>query len=86
MINTKKIRLFALLISGLAFWTTSAMASQKYQKRCPGVPYCKDMKSCNEAYSYLTKCPSLDGDKDGIPCENICSDSSLIRKNSKVSR
>jgi hypothetical protein len=32
------------------------------------------MTSCQEARFYLTQCgiSSLDGDNDGIPCENIC--------------
>jgi Staphylococcal nuclease homologue/Excalibur calcium-binding domain len=35
--------------------------------------YCKDMYSLAEAYFYLNKCgvKSLDGDKDGIPCEAL---------------
>jgi endonuclease YncB( thermonuclease family) len=35
---------------------------------------CREMTSCQEARFYLTQCgiSSLDGDNDGIPCENIC--------------
>ncbi|MCA6130659.1 excalibur calcium-binding domain-containing protein [Campylobacter concisus] len=36
--------------------------------------YCKEMKSCEEAYHYLRKCgrSGFDRDGDGIPCENVC--------------
>ncbi len=36
--------------------------------------YCKYMTSCKEAYYKLNKCghTRLDGDRDGVPCENIC--------------
>ncbi|MCB1919582.1 MAG: excalibur calcium-binding domain-containing protein [Candidatus Competibacteraceae bacterium] len=32
------------------------------------------MSSCDEAKFYLTQCgvSSLDGNKDGIPCESLC--------------
>jgi endonuclease YncB( thermonuclease family) len=35
---------------------------------------CAQMQSCEEARRYLTKCDqaSLDGDRDGIPCESLC--------------
>lgn len=37
--------------------------------------YCRDMRSCTEAYFYFKQCPGhqkRDGDDDGIPCENLC--------------
>ncbi len=36
---------------------------------------CKKMKSCAEARYHFEQCgnKSLDRDRDGIPCENICS-------------
>lgn len=36
--------------------------------------YCKNMESCEEAKYKLKQCghKSLDRDKDGVPCENIC--------------
>ena len=36
--------------------------------------YCKEMKSCEEAYHYLRNCgrSGFDRDRDGIPCENVC--------------
>jgi len=35
---------------------------------------CKQMRSCAEAHFYLTRCHThwLDGDKNGVPCENLC--------------
>ena len=41
---------------------------------CGNCKYCSEIKSCAEAYFLLNKCgcSSLDRDKDGIPCENLC--------------
>ncbi len=41
---------------------------------CSGKRYCREMSSCEEAKFYLTQCGvgSLDGDKDGVPCETLC--------------
>jgi hypothetical protein len=38
---------------------------------CDGRRYCTQMKSCAEAKYFLANCPGakMDGDKDGIPCE-----------------
>lgn len=38
---------------------------------CDGRQYCSQMKSCAEANYFLANCPGvkMDGDKDGIPCE-----------------
>lgn len=35
---------------------------------------CKQMGSCREAKYYFIECgfTRLDGDKDGVPCEDIC--------------
>jgi hypothetical protein len=42
--------------------------------QCGAKRYCGQMTSCEEARYYLTQCGvrSLDGDGDGIPCENLC--------------
>ncbi len=41
---------------------------------CSGKRYCREMTSCEEAKFYLTQCGvgSLDGNKDGVPCETLC--------------
>ena len=41
---------------------------------CAGKRRCGEMTSCEEAKFYLTSCGvgSLDGDKDGVPCETLC--------------
>jgi len=38
---------------------------------CTGKTRCTEMKSCAEATYYLRNCPGIemDGDGDGIPCE-----------------
>ena len=42
---------------------------------CGGKRYCRDMTSCAEARFYLRECglSRLDGDRDGVPCETLCS-------------
>ena len=42
------------------------------QFKCDGRIYCSQMKSCAEANYFLKHCPGvkMDGDKDGIPCED----------------
>lgn len=42
---------------------------------CGSKRYCSQMRSCDEARFYLTECgmASLDGNNDGVPCENLCS-------------
>ena len=41
---------------------------------CGNKRTCRQMASCEEAKFYLTTCgiKSLDGDKDGVPCEALC--------------
>ncbi len=40
---------------------------------CPGVTYtCDQLATCDQAYACLPFNASLDGDKDGVPCENLC--------------
>lgn len=40
--------------------------------RCEGKTRCSQMTSCDEAKFYLKNCPGvkIDGDHDGIPCED----------------
>lgn len=42
--------------------------------QCGSKRYCREMTSCAEAKFYLRSCgiASLDGDRDGLPCESIC--------------
>ena len=42
--------------------------------RCGGKRFCKEMSSCGEAKFYVENCGprSLDGDRDGVPCESLC--------------
>lgn len=49
-------------------------AGSSGQFSCAGKRYCRQMSSCEEARFYLTTCgvSSLDGDKDGVPCESLC--------------
>ena len=51
---------------------TSAASSSGFT--CAGKRRCGEMTSCEEAKFYLTQCRigSLDGDKDGVPCETRC--------------
>ncbi len=51
---------------------TSAASSSGFT--CAGKRYCREMMSCEEAKFYLTSCGvgSLDGNKDGVPCEKLC--------------
>ena len=39
--------------------------------RCDGRTHCSQMSSCDEATFFLKNCPNtkMDGDNDGIPCE-----------------
>ncbi|WP_448683058.1 excalibur calcium-binding domain-containing protein [Pseudomonas nicosulfuronedens] len=40
--------------------------------RCDGRQHCSQMTSCAEAKAFLRSCPGMkmDGDHDGIPCED----------------
>ena len=44
--------------------------------QCGAKHYCREMASCEEALGHLRQCgvTSLDGDRDGMPCEQICRD------------
>ena len=52
--------------------TSAAASSSGFT--CAGKRRCGEMTSCEEAKFYLTKCGvgSLDGNKDGVPCEKLC--------------
>ncbi len=40
--------------------------------RCDGREHCSEMSSCEEATFFIRNCPNtkMDGDRDGVPCEN----------------
>ncbi len=42
--------------------------------KCGTKRFCREMSSCSEARYYLNNCGlnRLDGDNDGVPCENLC--------------
>ena len=44
--------------------------------QCGAKRYCREMASCEEALGHLRQCgtTTLDGDRDGMPCEQICRD------------
>lgn len=48
--------------------------TQWYDMACGKKRHCAQMTSCDEAHFYLTRCgvKTLDGNKDGVPCENLC--------------
>jgi hypothetical protein len=48
---------------------TASASSSSFS--CDGRKHCSQMKSCAEAHFFLANCPGvkMDGDKDGIPCE-----------------
>ena len=51
--------------------TAAALSTEKVAFRCDGRVYCSQMKSYDEAVYFLRNCPDvkMDGDNDGIPCE-----------------
>lgn len=51
-----------------------ARAQRSQIDGCGAKYYCKEMDSCREAMHYMRVCGliRLDGDGDGVPCENIC--------------
>ena len=53
---------------------TSPLSSQFQKYHCAGKVHCSEMDSCEEARYYLRNCPNvkIDGDGDGIPCEQQC--------------
>jgi hypothetical protein len=50
---------------------TAAQGQQGLSFKCDGRTYCSQMTSCAEAKYFLSHCPGvkMDGDGDGIPCE-----------------
>jgi endonuclease YncB( thermonuclease family) len=56
-------------------WRHRRMPASGTAFSCSGKRYCREMTSCAEARFYLRECgrSSLDGDRDGVPCETLCS-------------
>ncbi len=54
--------------------TSPAAASDTSRWQCGAKRRCGEMTSCDEARFYLTTCGvhSLDGDRDGVPCNSLC--------------
>ena len=52
-----------------------AAQTQMYDLQCGKKRHCSQMSSCDEAHFYLTRCgvKTLDRNKDGVPCEDLCS-------------
>jgi Excalibur calcium-binding domain len=58
------------------------------QFRCDGRTHCSQMRSCEEATFFLRNCPNvkMDGDNDGIPCEQQwCKNKSAVKCSSVLS-
>ena len=74
--SASKVTIFAILLV-----IAGAFAYFKYQQaepqtvaqqyRCDGRTRCSQMTSCEEAKYFLANCPgtAMDGDNDGVPCE-----------------
>jgi endonuclease YncB( thermonuclease family) len=53
---------------------TPSKSNAVADSECGSKRFCREMTSCEEAKFYLLQCgrSSLDGDRDGVPCESIC--------------
>ncbi len=60
--------------SGRANTAALASAPPRASFTCGRKTYCREMASCDEARFYFRRCglSRLDGDGDGLPCEQIC--------------
>jgi len=59
---------------GVSTVAQAAPGSGRASGQCGSKRYCREMASCEEARFYLNVCHvgTIDGDRDGIPCEAIC--------------
>ena len=57
------------------------LAEEAAPFKCDGRTYCSEMTSCAEAKFFLKRCPNtkMDGDNDGVPCEEQWCTSPLAR-------
>lgn len=80
---------FLLFVFGYAKYYVSAPAGDSTESesqafapyRCDGRTRCSEMTSCAEAKFFLDNCPgtTMDGDNDGVPCEQQWCSSGLAR-------
>ncbi|WP_044619430.1 excalibur calcium-binding domain-containing protein [Gynuella sunshinyii] len=56
----------------LWFNESTSRSSSNSNYTCDGRVYCSQMRSRAEAVFFIRNCPNtkMDGDRDGIPCEN----------------
>ena len=49
-------------------------STREVARSCDEKPYCRDLKTCEDALFFLEIChlQRLDGDQDGVPCEALC--------------
>jgi len=54
--------------------STASSSKSVIPSNCRTKRTCSEMRDCEEAYFYLKTCglKRLDGDQDGVPCENLC--------------
>lgn len=64
---------FVVVALGYCAYQPTSPTSAQY--RCDGRTRCSQMTSCEEAKFFLANCPGtqMDGDNDGVPCEQMCS-------------
>ncbi|PHS33218.1 MAG: hypothetical protein COA92_04810 [Sulfurovum sp.] len=67
--------LFFIVLSVTVVFAKKNESKKPTKFKCDKSKYCKHMSSCEEAKFLLNQCgmKRLDRDKDGVPCENICS-------------
>lgn len=55
-------------------FATQRTESSPANSVCGSKRYCRQMNDCADARFHLTQCAvfSLDGDRDGVPCESLC--------------
>nr|WP_318382941.1 excalibur calcium-binding domain-containing protein [uncultured Enterobacter sp.] len=61
-------------------------SASSYSYECNGRQYCSQVNSCAEAKWVLNNCPNpkMDGDHDGIPCEQQHCGHGALSSNSSV--